>query len=155
MKSTILCLTDFTICSTHVTRQACQLASMLHYHLTILYCYRLNIISSGATLDIKKIKEKEAADKFAILETEVVKDFRIPYEFRAEVGFVTDRVEYHVQRENICFLILEKKMKVGHLEIFEDLLERISVPIILITENEFEGKQQPEKISEPVAPGYR
>lgn len=133
MTPTILCLSDFSRSSKEVVRQACQLAKQLHYHLAILYCYGLRITSSATAPDIKKLREKEAFDQFAILESEIIRGFGISYEFLAEVGFVTDRVAQHVRIENICFLILDKKMNSEHIEIFDELFERVSVPIVVFT----------------------
>jgi hypothetical protein len=131
--TSILCIIDFSKSSKQILMQACKLAKQLKYHLTVLYCYRLNGISTGLIADIKKIKEREALQQFTAWESEFIKGFEIEYDFRSEVGFLIHRVEDYLKREHAGFLMMDKNMKRDNTETFRELLGQTSVPIILIT----------------------
>jgi hypothetical protein len=76
--------------------------------------------------------EEEALLKFSELEKEILLDRDISYDFRMEVGFINDRVEFFVKKNPIKFLVVDKEMSAKNKESFEALVEHINVPLVII-----------------------
>lgn len=101
-------------------------------HLSILYTYRLNQPRSGEVVMMKKVIEQEAKQKFQKLETELLIDQGISYDFKIEVGFISDRIEDHAKRNSLDFVVMDKTMKLNSNESFEELMEHIHVPMLVV-----------------------
>jgi hypothetical protein len=110
------------------------MAKQLHAHIIILYTFRLLQSKSSEALVTKKRMEEQAINRFNLLERELLINKGLSYEFRSEVGFVTDRVEDHVKREPIHLLIVSKSMSTQSKEVFEELIDQIRVPLVIIPE---------------------
>lgn len=131
MKNEILCTIDFSEASKAALRWSIDLAKRLHSHITILYTYRLNKQTEGA-VTMKKNMEEEAKINFSELERELLAGTGLTYDFKTEVGFVADRVEEHAKKKNVGFLVMGKGMTVGSKEAFEELMEHLQVPLIIV-----------------------
>lgn len=81
---------------------------------------------------MKKKIEEEALQHFADLEQDILEGQNISYDFRMEVGFVTDRVEYLIQKTPINFLVMDKEMSSKNKESFEELVENIRIPLVIV-----------------------
>jgi len=81
---------------------------------------------------MKKIIEDEATRNFGALESELLAGTGIDYEFKPEVGFVADRVEEHAKKKGIGFLVMGKSMRDGSKESFDDLVENLRVPLVIV-----------------------
>jgi hypothetical protein len=100
--------------------------------LTILYTYRLIKAQNGEVILLKKKMEDEASYEFSNLEKEVLQGQGISYDFRTEVGFVSDRIEDHIRKNTISFLVMNKGMSSGSKEIFDDLVKDMNVPLVIV-----------------------
>jgi K+-sensing histidine kinase KdpD len=132
MSQTILCTIDFSPQSKHTLRCAAQLADDLRAHLTILYAYRLIKVKNEEIFETKKKIEEEATAKFSALESELLKNFTITYDFKKEVGFVTDRIEAHTKEKPLGFIVLNKSMRENYIESFDEFVDTLSVPAIIV-----------------------
>jgi nucleotide-binding universal stress UspA family protein len=131
MTNGILCATDFSDSSKEALELAVALAKRLNSHLTILYTYRL-LKQNGEVLFIKSKMEEEGLRKFRALETEFLLGAGISYDFKTEVGFVDDRIEAHTKANKISFLVMGKNMSVGNKESFDELVENLQAPLVIV-----------------------
>ncbi len=129
---TILCTIDFSQSTRHSLEWAVSLTRQMRAHLTVLYTYRLIQPRSGEIVHLKKAIEQEARQKFDALEKEYLMDKGISYDFKIEVGFVTDRIEDRVKKNSLDFVVMDKTMRSNSNESFDELMEHIHVPMLLV-----------------------
>jgi hypothetical protein len=132
MPNTILCTIDLSSSSKQSVKWAVAMAKQLDIHLTILYTYRLIHSKDGEILQRKKNIEEEAHKQFKALEKEFLTEQNISYDFRIEIGFVSDRIEDHAKKNKLNFLVMDKTMSTNSNENFEELVENIQVPLLLV-----------------------
>lgn len=108
------------------------MARHMRAHLSILYTYRLIQPRSGEVVMMKKVIEQEARDKFQKLEKELLVNQGITYDFKTEVGFVSDRIEDHAKKNPLDFVVMDKTMKSNSNESLDELMEHIHVPMLLV-----------------------
>jgi len=101
-------------------------------HLSILYTYRLIQPRSGEIINIKKVMEHEARQKFELLEKDFLQNSGIVYDFKVEVGFISDRIEDRAKNNALDFVVMDKTMRSNSNESLEELLEHIHVPMLLV-----------------------
>ncbi len=128
----ILCTIDFSQSTRQSIAWAVSMALQLRAHVSILYTYRLNQARSGEVVAMKKIIEQEALQKFHELEKACLVNSGVSYDFSIEVGFVSDRIEDHARRNSLDFLIIDRAMKTNSNESFEELMEHIHVPMLVV-----------------------
>ncbi|HEX5171820.1 MAG TPA: universal stress protein [Cyclobacteriaceae bacterium] len=133
MAKTILCTTNFSASSKHAVQWAVNLARQLKAHVTILYTYRLIKSHNGEAVALKKQIEKEALQHFEDLEQDILEGQNVSYDFRIEIGFVTDRIEQLIQKTPVTFLVMDKEqMSANNKESFEELVEQIKIPLVIV-----------------------
>ena len=132
MTKTILCIIDMSGSSKETIRWAIIMSQQLNAHLTILYTYRLIPSQTGEMVQLKKKIEERALQKFKTLENELLLKKGISYEFRVEVGFVSDRIDDHAKKNQLNFLVLDKNINTNSKETLDNSLEHIQVPMLLI-----------------------
>ena len=98
MDNAILCTIDFSEPSRDVLKYAVHLSKQFNSHITILFTYRL-LNSSGDAVGIRRRIEEEAKQNFAALESEVLTNCGVPYDFKIEVGFVSNRVREYAKKK--------------------------------------------------------
>ena len=130
--NSILCTIDLSESSKPAIRWAVTMAHQLKLHLTILYTYRLLQYRNGEVLQLKRTMEDEANKQFLILEKELLVGRGISYNFKTEVGFVTDRIEDHAKKNSLSFLVMNKNANESGKETIDDLMEHIHVPVLLV-----------------------
>lgn len=133
MTKGILCTIDFSPSSKEVLKWSVKLAKKLGSHLTILHAYRLFKLN-GETVAFKRKMEEEAATNFKVLETELLKNSKISYDFKTEVGFVDDRIEEHLKTNPISFLVMGKDMTIKNREAFDELMDHLKIPLVIVPE---------------------
>ena len=101
-------------------------------HLSILYTYRLIQPRSGEIINIKKVMEHEARQKFELLEKDFLQNSGIVYDFKVEVGFISDRIEDRAKNNALDFVVMDKTMRSNSNESLEELLVHIHVPMLLV-----------------------
>lgn len=131
MTDEILCAIDFSESSTEALKWSICLAKKLGSHMTILFTYRL-FKQSGDVVQMKKKIEDEAAKNFSIVEKKLLVGTGVSYTFKAEVGFVADRVEEHAKKNNISFLVMGKSLTTENKETFDELVAQLHVPLVIV-----------------------
>lgn len=81
---------------------------------------------------MKKVIEDEARQKFQAIEKEYLAKTGIAYDFKIEIGFVSDRIEDHAKNNALNFVVMDKHVRANSNETIEELIERVHVPILLI-----------------------
>ena len=128
----ILCTIDFSKSTRHSLEWAVSMAHQLRAHLSILYTYRLIQPRSGEIFNQKKIIEQEAKQKFEALEKELLLDRGISYDFKIEVGFVLTGLRIIQKKNTVNFVVMDKHVGANNNENFDELMEHIHVPMLLI-----------------------
>jgi Universal stress protein family len=132
MAKSILCAIDFSESSRNALKWAADLSSLYHYHLTILYPYRL-FQEKKEDVTLLKIRNEElASKKFDIVQQECLSGKNISFDFRAEVGFVADRIEDHLRRNSIVMLVISKNMNAYIQENLAEMIDQIEVPVLVL-----------------------
>lgn len=133
MSLSILCVIDFSESSKKTLQWAVENARKNKSHLTILYSYRLTQARHGESIMALRRKiEEEANQNFKILENELLLNTQVSYDFKTEVGFISDRVEEHSKNHPINFLVVNRNVRMNNKESFEDLMENMQVPMVII-----------------------
>lgn len=81
---------------------------------------------------MKKVIEQEAQQKFRTLEKNYLTNQGIAYDFKIEVGFISDRIEDHAKKNDLSFLVMDKTMKGNSNESLDELANHIHVPMLLV-----------------------
>lgn len=131
MTNGILCATDLTDASKNALEWSIRLAKQLNKHLTILYTYRI-LKQNGEVLSMKKRMDDEGLKNFKSMEKEFLDGTGVAYDFKTEIGFVDDRIEEHTKKNKIGFLVLGKNMTIRNKESFDELVENLQVPLVII-----------------------
>lgn len=128
----ILCLVDFSESSNRALQWAVQMAHVLQAHITVLHVFRLLQSKNGEALMLKKAKEADAISHFIELERSLLRDKDISYDFKTEVGFITDRIDDHTRNNLIRFVVTDKSMTERNKESFDELIKKIQIPMVII-----------------------
>lgn len=132
MTKGILCTIDFSEASREALKWSIALAESLHTNLTILYTYRLFNTNDSDAPELKKKIELEANQQFSGLEKELLSEKKIPYEFKVEVGFVSNRVKDYSKKHGLSFLVVGDTMRTNNRESFDDLVKETRVPLVIV-----------------------
>jgi len=102
-------------------------------HLTILHPYRLNQLDKKEDMvGVKKKLDLDAAKNFELLTGGLLKNKKVSFDFRAEVGFIQDRVQDYARRNNILFLVIGFNLATGNKEILEEVVKEIEAPLVVV-----------------------
>jgi K+-sensing histidine kinase KdpD len=132
MNKSILCTIDFSESSRDVIKYAVDLSRERKNHITVLYTYRLLNIHNGELVEMKKKIEENAKTNFSMLEKEILFGSGVSYDFKIEVGFVSNRVKEYAKKNAVSFLVMGKKMNSADKESFDELAENIQVPLLIV-----------------------
>ena len=132
MKKGILCAIDFSASSKVALRWSVEFAKELDVPLTILYAYRLQKSQADMAVEFKKRAEADASQNFLKLETELLANQGVAYEFKSEVGFIADRVKDHASKKGMSFMVIDQKMSASNKESFDELLKEVHVPLVIV-----------------------
>ena len=132
MTKGIICTVDFSESSKDALRWAVSLAKLLKTQLTVLYTYRLLNSENGEAIELRKKTEDNALQKFSSLEKEILSDSGVSYEFKVEVGFVSNRVKHYAKKDAVSFVVMGNKMNASNKETFDELAETIQVPLVIV-----------------------
>jgi nucleotide-binding universal stress UspA family protein len=133
----VLVLTDFSEGSKEALRWAEHLATHHNANLKVLYPYRLTQMSGKEDVfQIKRDIEVEAKNDFAKIAESVFKDRIPPYDFKAEVGFLNDRVYSYTRKSEILMVVINKKMANTNREALDELLDKLRTPLLIVPQND-------------------
>ena len=131
--SSILSIIDFSESSKDVLKWSIAMAERLNVHLTILHPYRLNQLDKKEDMvGVKKKLDLDAAKNFELLTGGLLKNKKVSFDFRAEVGFIQDRVQDYARRNNILFLVIGFNLATGNKEILEEVVKEIEAPLVVV-----------------------
>jgi hypothetical protein len=133
MQNSVLCVIDLSASSRKALQWAIEDARRINAHLTVLYPYRLSRQQNGENVvQLRKKIEEQALMAFAELERDLLKGSKISYDFRTEVGFLSDRVEEHSRSHPLNVLVVNKGLRTAQTESFDELVESMDVPVVII-----------------------
>jgi len=132
MNNNIICATDFSESSKDALRWSISLASQLKSHLTILFTYRLLNAHGGEITELKKNIEKNAAENFTRIEREFLAGKEISYDFKIEVGFISNRVRDHARKNATSLLVVGSGDSSAIRESIDELVETIQIPLVIV-----------------------
>ena len=132
MTKGIICTVDFSESSKDALKWSVSLAKLLNTHLTVLYTYRLLNSENGDAVDLRKKIEGNALQKFSSVEKEILLDSGISYDFKVEVGFVSNRVKYYAKKDAVSIVVMGNKMNSSNKETFDELAETMEVPLVIV-----------------------
>ncbi len=133
MSASVLCIIDFSESSRKALQWAIANAMSHKSHLTILYPYRLTRAQYGeSAIALRKKIEDEARKSFGILEQDLLVNKKISYDFKTEVGFISDRVEEHTKNHPVVFMVINKSIRKGNRESFDELVDGTEIPLVII-----------------------
>ncbi len=128
----IICTIDFTESSKDALKWAVRLAALHKTHLKILFTYRLLNAHNGELAELKKKIEENAMKNFSALESEILKGRGVSYDFNVEVGFISNRIAEYVKNNGVSLLVMGKEMNGTDRESFDELVENIQVPLVIV-----------------------
>lgn len=129
-KSKILFVTDVNDYAGDAIKMAVRAAEANDVPLTVLYPYRLTGVSGN--LASKSVIDVEATETLRKLAAPFLSDSKVDCEFRAEVGFMKDRVYAFSRKNQLGLLILSKSTAERHREGLNDLLDILDVPVLIV-----------------------
>lgn len=132
MNKGILCTIDFSESSKEALKWSVSLAKVLRTNLTILFTYRLLNSNNGEVVELKKKIEDNAMRNFAKVEKELLAGKGVKYDFKVEVGFISNRVQEYAKKTGASFIVMGNKMNSTNNESFDELAENIQVPLVIV-----------------------
>jgi hypothetical protein len=131
----VLCAIDFSGDTPSVLTAAAALAEQFKAPLIILYTYR--ILPGDETIaDYRNTIVKKAHDDFELLEQKLKLNGTMPYEFRAEVGFLSDRIESYLKTSRVRFIVIGRKLAFTMNEhkgtTFTDFIDHVKIPFLIV-----------------------
>lgn len=131
----VLCAIDFSAASSSVLTVAAALAEQCRTQLIVLYTYRI-FPQSETIADYRKTILKKAHDDFELLEKKLKLNGTIPYEFRAEVGFLSDRIESYMKLNRAKFIVVGRKLAFEMSEhkgtSLQEFIDHAGVPFLIV-----------------------
>ena len=107
----ILCVIDLTESSEKVLEVGAIICKAYGARMVVLFPYRL--IPQGPRGDISSLKmrlETEAREKFRRLKDTISSMEGVSVEFQPEIGFIADRINAHVRKNNVDMIILGQQL---------------------------------------------
>lgn len=131
--SSILCVVDFSESSKRSIAWSVQMALLLNLHITLLHTFRLLQYNKEDVFLMKRKKESESLSRFVALEKTLLTDKRISYDFKTEVGLITDRINHFIVKNVTSLIVINKTIIEENRETFEELLSSVLLPIVIIS----------------------
>ena len=132
MNNVTLCTIDFSDASKNVLNCAVQLSKQMNSHITVLYTYRFLGSQGDEPLEARRKIEANARLKFLTLEKDILKNSGISYDFKIEVGFVSNRVTEYAKNNDVNYLVMGNTMNATSKESFDELVEMIHLPLVIV-----------------------
>jgi nucleotide-binding universal stress UspA family protein len=131
--SPILCVIDFSEASKEALRTAINIAGSTRAELKVLYPYRLNQPRNISDVSLwKKNIESDATNNFSRMTNTLLKGSNVPCEFKAEVGFVDDRVEVYTDKHDVGLIVISSDLAYKSDGAFLDMMEKLKSPLLVV-----------------------
>lgn len=116
---------------------AARIAIACKAHLIILFPYRLIDYGYQGDMAALKVKlESEARDKFNALRKNLPAADTLSCEFQPEIGFVSDRIKAHLNRESIDMIIVGQEQTIATNDIkglnLQSLVSNSRLPVVIV-----------------------
>jgi len=132
MKS-ILCVIDFSESSIQALRWSVELSQRFEAHLHVMYPYRLIEPKAGEEIiQYKKDTEEVANKRFEMIEKDHLVGKGISFDFKPEVGFLSDRIDARIRKHSLMMMVISKNVSLVNKENFNELLDKIKIPLVLV-----------------------
>jgi hypothetical protein len=131
MPSTVLCIIDFSHTSGQALKWSAGITRSLNARLTVLYSYRLLQTKNDDVMAAKKKTEVQALENFSRLERDVLKGLDIEYDFRIEIGFLSDRIQSYAKKQTLTLIVIERSLLSGNQELTLQLVDYVHVPLTI------------------------
>lgn len=106
----ILCALDLSDASLGVTKKAIELADGRKVRLTFLFSYRL-VQPLGSTLaEYRNTIERKARQDFDAFMSKIKIKSSVSYEFRPEIGFLSDRIDAFIANHDVELLVIGQEL---------------------------------------------
>jgi hypothetical protein len=83
-------------------------------------------------LQTKRNIEAEAQKNFVKIADGVFDGNKLPYDFKAEVGFINDRVHSYTKKSEILMVVISKRMANTNREALNELLDQLCAPLMIV-----------------------
>ena len=117
-------------------RAALEMAHQYKTKVIGLFAYRLVQPASGTVSDYRKSVEKQARDEFQQMIQQMHFNGSVNYEFRSEIGFLTDRIDDYLQKSEVGMLIMSQDMADSINEhkglTLQHFLHSLKVPLLIV-----------------------
>jgi nucleotide-binding universal stress UspA family protein len=134
----VLCALDFSESSRWVMRSAIEVALRHRTSLIVLFSYRLVQPFEGTIADYRKNVESKARASFEELIKKVSSHENVKYEFRSEIGFLSDRIEAYVEKNDVGVIVIGHEMANAMNDhkgmSLQQFINTIKVPILIVPE---------------------
>ncbi len=135
----ILCALDFSNASDNVMEVALEMAAQKHTNLVVLFAYRLLQPESLELSEYRKNMEMKAQSDFEELAHKLKTNGDVPYEFRAEIGFISDRIEVYMKRNPVGLVVMGQNLANSINEhkglALENFLRKMKVPVLIVPDS--------------------
>lgn len=132
----VLCAIDFSESSPPVMRCAIEVALRHKTSIIVLFSYRLAQPYEGTIGDYRKNIEHKAKESFEELISKVSLLGNVKYEFRSEIGFLSDRIEAYVKKNDVGVIVIGHEMANSmndHKGLsLQQFISNIKVPILIV-----------------------
>jgi nucleotide-binding universal stress UspA family protein len=129
----VLVLTDFSEASKEALRWAGHLATHHNANLKVVYPYRLTHLKGNDNLlQVKRDIETQANTSFAKIADGVFKEGKPAYDFKAEIGFINDRVHSYTKKSEVLVVVISKRMASINREALNELLDHLRAPLLVV-----------------------
>jgi nucleotide-binding universal stress UspA family protein len=135
----VLCALDFSESSPSVIKSALEVAVRHKTSLIVLFSYRLMHPFENTIAEYRKEVESQAIKNFEELINSVPNE-NVKYEFRSEIGFLSDRIEAYVEKNDVGLIVIGQEMAntiqehEGHS--LEHFLNQINIPVLIVPDGE-------------------
>lgn len=134
----VLCAIDFSESSPLVMRCAIEVALRHKTSIIVLFSYRLAQSFEGTIGEYRKSVERKAKESFEELIGKVSVHGNVKYEFRSEIGFLSDRIEAYVEKNDVGVIVIghdmANKMNDHKGLLLQQFISNIKVPILIVPE---------------------
>lgn len=136
MMKVILCVFDFSDASDSVIKVALEMAAQKKLTLVVLYAYRLLQPESSEITNYRNSMEERARTDFDELVKKLKINADVPYEFRAEIGFLSDRIEAFLKKNPVDTIVVGQNLAYPTNEqkevSFENFLDTLNIPVVVV-----------------------
>jgi hypothetical protein len=134
----VLCALDFKEASDNVIKAAWALAVQKKESLVILYAYRLLMPKNQDIAGFRNEMESRARSEFEAIMGKLNVEKEMQYEFRAEIGFFSDRIDAYLKSNPVDTIVMGQHLAQAIHEnsgmTFQNFLETTKVPVLVVPE---------------------